>query len=259
MRWLLFTLLCITLPVTADGNPDRGSDSLSVPQKYHTSLNQLADYFKAGESSIEPLLNDPRFEIYEQIADRFRKSAEVKSLDIHEYKRILKFNEKIERSVHFTRTYTEQLKKAEKEYGISRYIISAIIGVESNYGENLGTYNPFNVYVSMYVVDYRKSFARAQLKELLEFTDRYKMDVFELKSSYAGAMSFAQFIPYSMNKWFVGKDITDLNNNIMSVANYLAHFKKRTGSNEKAVLRYNPSSLYVQAIMSLAEETKKYF
>ena len=47
----------------------------------------------------------------------------------------------------------------------------------------------------MYAVDYRAEFARAQLKELIEFVNRKKIDVFELKSSYAGAMSFAQFIP----------------------------------------------------------------
>ncbi|MDX1642614.1 MAG: lytic murein transglycosylase, partial [Balneolaceae bacterium] len=86
---------------------------------------------------------------------------------------------------------------------------------------------------------------------------RNKLDVFELKSSYAGAMSYGQFIPYSINRWFVGDDIFDMENNIHSIANYLAHFYEITGSLEGAVFRYNPSSLYRDAVLALAEEAEK--
>lgn len=111
----------------------------------------------------------------------------------------------------------------------------------------------------MYAVDYRADFAKAQLKELILFVNRNEIDVFELKSSYAGAMSFAQFIPYSLNKWFVGDDIFDMNNNIMSIGNYLAYFKERTGSIERSVFRYNPSQQYTDAVLALAAEAEKMF
>lgn len=235
------------------------SDTVSYHAKYHDNLSTLAEYFEQEGFKIDQLLKDPRFEIYEKIGERFRKSAERKSNGIEQYKRILGFEVKSKQIVEFIDAHYDQLQKAEDTYGIPKYVISAIIGIESDYGKNIGSYNPFNSYVSMYAVDYRGNFARAQLKELLEFTQRNNIDVFELKSSYAGAMSFGQFIPYSINKWFVGDDIFDMNNNIMSVANYLAYFKKRTGSIEKAVLRYNPSSLYTRAVLDLAEEAKKSF
>lgn len=233
-------------------------DTLSYA-KYRASLNDLAIHLKKEGLEISSLYNDPRFEIYEKIGDRFRKSAERKSHGIKQYKRILGFDVKSQQILAFIEAHHEQLEKAEDTYGIPKYVISAIIGIESDYGKNIGSYNPFNSYVSMYAVDYRGDFARAQLKELIEFTQRNNIDVFELKSSYAGAMSFGQFIPYSINKWFVGDDIFDMNNNIMSVANYLAYFKERTGSIEKAVLRYNPSSLYTRAVLDLAEEAEKGF
>lgn len=44
--------------------------------------------------------------------------------------------------------------------------------------------------------------ALAQLEELLEFVEKKNMDVLSMKSSYAGAMSYAQFIPYSLNRWW---------------------------------------------------------
>ena len=265
---LFITLLFFTLNLKAsNAHTPSQRDLLAVSSqqdsltyaKYRSNLNSLSAYLNNKGLQIDELLKDSRFEIYEEIGDRFRKSAERKSHGIDEYKRILGFDGKSKKITEFIDANYEQLKKAEETYGIPKYVISAIIGIESDYGKNIGSYNPFNAYVSMYVVDYREDFARAQLKELLEFVERKNVDVFELKSSYAGAMSYGQFIPYSINKWFVGDDIFDMNNNIMSVANYLAYFKERTGSIEKAVLRYNPSSLYTRAVLDLAEEAEKGF
>jgi len=228
-----------------------------VPERYNDRISDLTEKLKKQGFDIQKLLDDPRFEIYEGISDRFRKSAERKSHSLDSYKKVLGFDHKSDRIVKFINTYSEQLQEAESKYGISRYVISAIIGIESDFGTNTGNHNPFNAYVSMYAEDYRKDFAEAQIRELLEFVERKNIDVFELKSSYAGAMTFAQFIPYSLNKWFVGSDIMDMNNNIRSVANYLAYFVERTGNIETAVLRYNPSSLYTKAVLDLADVAKQ--
>lgn len=246
----VFFLLSTALPSTAFNDPDDN-------EKYKERLNSLKEYFHSNGLSIDALLEDSRFEVYEGIGDRFKNSAERRTLNFEEYKGVLGFNDKKARITAFIEENREQLEKAEKEYDIPKYVIAAIIGIESDYGKNIGSYNPFNAYVSMYAVDYRAEFARAQLKELIEFVNRNKIDVFELKSSYAGAMTFAQFIPYSLNKWFVGDDIFDMNNNIMSVGNYLAYFKERTGSVDRAVFRYNPSELYTSAVMALANEAEQ--
>ena len=220
-------------------------------------IQQLVDYMQERNLDLSELLQDNRFEIYDGIGDRFRNSAERRTLSLEDYKRILRFDDKARRIGPFMALHEEQLKKAEAEYDIPATVIAAILGIESDYGLNIGRFNPLNVYVSMYQEDYRSDFARAQLEELLKFTSRNKIDVFELKSSYAGAMSFAQFIPYSVNRWWVGDDIFDMNNNILSIANYLAHFKAITGTIEGAVFRYNPSSLYRDAVMALAAEAEQ--
>lgn len=234
-------------------------DSLSSYSEYQDNLSALISYFKDKGFDIDPLLQDPRFEIYEGIDDRFIKSAERKSRGLEEYKQILGFEQKSAQIVDFINKHYAQLEKAEREYGISKFVISAILGVETAYGQYIGKHNPFNAYVSMYAVDYRADFARAQLEQLLIFTQKNDLDVLSLKSSYAGAMSFAQFIPYSLNKWFIGDDLYNMDNNILSVANYLAYFKKRTGDIETAVLRYNPSDLYRDAVLALAEAGKANF
>lgn len=243
-------LLISAMPVTAHADPEEN-------KKYEQRLNELKEYFRSEGMVIDQLLEDSRFEVYETIGDRFKNSAERKTVSLEQYKGILGFEAKKTQIAVFMDENREQLEKAEQEYDIPKYVIAAIIGIESDYGRNIGSYNPFNSYVSMYAVDYRADFARAQLKELIEFVNRKNIDVFELKSSYAGAMSFAQFIPYSINKWWVGDDIFDMNNNIMSVGNYLAYFKERTGSIDRAVFRYNPSELYTSAVLALADEASK--
>jgi membrane-bound lytic murein transglycosylase B len=223
------------------------------------SLNSLIQYFDQRGVDLKTLLEDSRFELYEGITQRFTRSAERRTPTLDEYKRILGFDAKKRDIKGFMDANMDQLIKAEQEYEIPRYVIAAIIGIESDFGKNIGRFNPLNAYVSMYAENYRSEFARAQLEELLKFTTRNNIDVFELKSSYAGAMSYAQFIPYSVNRWWVGDDLFDMNNNILSVANYLAHFKNVTGSVERAVFRYNPSQLYTDAVLALAAEAEKMY
>lgn len=262
----LISLLAFSIPLTVSANAAMSfrSDSPDFGNTFHTDsavenkdIAPLLDFLKKKGFDVQNLIDDSRFEIYDGIADRFQKSAERKSHTLESYKRILGFDTKSRQILDFMDAHAAQLQKAEETYGISKYVISAILGIESDFGKNIGKHNPFNVYVSMYAENYRRDFAQAQLLELLEFTKRKNIDVFELKSSYAGAMAFAQFIPYSLNKWFVGDDIFDMDNNIMSVANYLAYFKKRTGNIRTAVLRYNPSSLYTDAVLDLADSAER--
>ena len=231
----------------------------------HTSTNEednlqkLIEHFDKKGIDIRPLLEDARFELIPDIKDKFVRAAERVIENFEDYQQVLGFDNKVSKLDGFITAYSDELEKAEAEYGIDKEVIVGIIGVESEFGTYAGKYNPFEAYVSMYVVDYRARFALAQLEELLEFTKENGMDVLELKSSYAGAMSYAQFIPYSLNRWWVGSDLYHMPNNIYSVANYLAHFKERVGTIEKAILRYNNSELYQQAVLALAEKAEAVF
>lgn len=263
-------LLMTTINLSSAGNSQLGIEtSLSEPgtiyitadnsgkQVYPARLTSLIEYFESKDLDLKSLVDAPGFEIYDGIGDRFRKSAEKKIGTLKDYQRVLGFDDKKSRIGDFMNSYSSSLQEAENTYQIPKYVIAAIIGIESDFGQNIGRFNPLNVYVSMYTEDYRADFAKAQLEELLVFTNRNNIDVFELKSSYAGAMSYGQFIPYSINRWFVGDDIFDMKNNIHSIGNYLAHFYEVTGSLEGAVYRYNPSSLYRDAVLALANEAEK--
>ncbi|MEX0845133.1 MAG: lytic murein transglycosylase, partial [Balneolaceae bacterium] len=223
MKKTIITLLliCVSLPAWAiTHHPD--------PAKLKMNISELAEYFEKKGYSFNQMLEDPRFKLIEDITGKFTRAAEIKIESFEDYQRVINYERKKGKISDFMKEYAAELESAEKEYGIPRHVIAGIIGIESEFGRYRGSYNPFNAYVSMYAEGHRSKFAKAQLEELLIFVKNNELDMFELESSYAGAMSYAQFIPYSLNRWFVGKDLYHMPNNINSVANYLAHFKEVT-------------------------------
>ena len=217
-------------------------------------LNKLVEHFESKGIDIQPLLDDHRFSLVDDITSKFTRAVEIKIETFEDYQKAINYDRKKNKISFFYSEYHQELKAAEAEYGIPKEVIIGILAVESEFGRYKGSYNPFNAYVSMYVEEYRTKWTLQQLEELIKFANTKEMDVLDMKSSYAGAMSYAQFIPWSLNRYWVGSDLYHMPDNINSVANYLAHYKEVTGSLNKSILRYNPSSMYQKAVLALAEE-----
>jgi membrane-bound lytic murein transglycosylase B len=232
-----------------------GSDSIESNEEVR--LQQLVDHFDNKGIDIQPLIDDERFALVEDITSKFTRAVEIKIETFQDYQQAINYDRKKDKIAIFYSEYHQELKSAEAEYGIPKEVIIGILAVESEFGRYKGSYNPFNAYVSMYVEEYRTNWTLAQLEELIKFADKKELDILEMKSSYAGAMSYAQFIPWSLNRFWVGSELYHMPDNINSVANYLAHYKNVTGSLEKSVLRYNPSTMYQQAVLALADDAEE--
>ncbi len=237
--------------------PDKNYKNEIILNKEENNLALLKDYLNKKGFRIDSLLRDSRFKIYEKIVYSFKKAPESTIKSLEEYKKIIKYEDKKTRIAGFINNNLEKLLEAEKTYEIKKEIIASVIGIESDFGEIIGKYNPFNAYVSLYLKGHKQEFAKIQLEELLIFCKKNKLDIFELKSSYAGAISYGQFLPSSLNSWFIGNELYNMDKNILSVANYLSFFKKKTGTLLRAVYSYNPSELYVQAVINLAKDAEK--
>ncbi|WP_409029259.1 lytic murein transglycosylase [Gracilimonas sediminicola] len=247
---ITFLLFLLTIPFTASADP-------SDPDKMKANINELSEYFESKGYAFNQLLEDSRFKLIEDITGKFTRAVEIKIESFEDYQGIIKYDVKKQKLEDFLVKYAPELDAAQEKYGIPKHVIAGIIGIESEFGKYKGSYNPFNAYVSMYAEGYRSEWSKAQLEELLIFAKKNDLDILSLESSYAGAMSYAQFIPYSLNRWWVGSDLYYMPNNIFSVANYLSHFYEITGSMEKAVMRYNPSTMYTKVVLELAEEARK--
>jgi membrane-bound lytic murein transglycosylase B len=107
-------------------------------------------------------------------------------------------------------------------------IVVAIIGVETEYGRNTGSYRVVDA-LSTLAFDYppRAAFFRSELEHFLVLARDSGANVFDLKGSYAGAMGMPQFMPGSYNRYALDydgngrADLTGPIDAIGSVANFL--------------------------------------
>ncbi|MFZ1830094.1 MAG: lytic murein transglycosylase B [Candidatus Competibacteraceae bacterium] len=138
---------------------------------------------------------------------------------------------RIQGGVQFWRANAAALARAEQVYGVPPQIVVAIIGVETQYGGNMGKYRVLEA-LSTLAFGYprRAAYFRKELENYLLLARTEGVDPLNLRGSYAGAMGLGQFMPSSFLSYavdFDGDGHRDLWRNptdaIGSVANY---FKK---------------------------------
>ena len=208
------------------------------------TLSIFADY--ENRDSVKGFVNevakkdgfDPQqlLNIFEQvekkqrIIDLISRPAE-KAKPWHEYREIFVTAPRIAAGVEFWEENEAALNRAGSKFGIPIEIIVAVIGVETNYGRNKGSFRVIDA-LSTLAFDYppRARFFRSELRELLLLAREENKDPLELIGSYAGAMGYGQFIPSSFRAYaidFDGDGARDIWNSqtdaIGSVANYFSH------------------------------------
>ncbi|ETD73070.1 murein transglycosylase [Pelistega indica] len=142
---------------------------------------------------------------------------------------------RIRKGTAFWHNNQSTLAAAEKKYGVPAAIIAGIIGVETVYGEQMGS---FSVLDALYSLGFyhpdpsrpeKAQMFRNQLAALIELTHKGKFDGFTALGSFAGASGLGQFMPISILHYGVDADKdgkVDLRNStknaIYSVANFLS-------------------------------------
>ncbi len=126
------------------------------------------------------------------------------------------------------------LARAEREFGVPAEIIVGILGVETVYGRNTGSFRVVDALTTL-AFDYpnkqrdRSAFFREQLTDVLLMTREDGVDLAALKGSYAGAIGMPQFMPGSIRSYAIDYDgdgridlVGSAADVIGSVANFLA-------------------------------------
>ena len=154
------------------------------------------------------------------------------------YQDIFLTKARVEQGKAFEQQYRDSFDRAEAQWGVDRWIILAILGVETSYGRNKGRYRVIDA-LSTLAFDYppRSGFFRKELRELFLLAREQQKPVTGLLGSYAGAMGYGQFIPSSYRAYAVDFNddaFIDIWNEpvdaIASIANYLAvHGWQRNG------------------------------
>ena len=127
------------------------------------------------------------------------------------------------------------LQKAEDIFGVPKEIIVAIVGIETRYGKNLGTFKTFDTLASLSVgpnKGRRANFYRTELENFLLLCRENNLDPSLVKGSYAGALGKPQFISSSYRNYaidFDGDSYADLWSSNADVIGSVANYLKRNG------------------------------
>ena len=160
-----------------------------------------------------------------------------------QYSERLVTTERIARGVEFARTQAPRLAAAEAATGVPAAYIAAIVGIETSYGRNKGSWRVLDALMTL-GFDYppRSRFFRAELEQFLLLAREEALDPLTVRGSYAGAMGAPQFMPSSYRRYAVNGSLDgagdrrrdlfdDWDDVIGSVANYfVAHGWQRGAS-----------------------------
>lgn len=225
-RFLILFLFLGTTSGCADGYPKHPS--------YAAFAKRMAEEHGFDPTELEQLFQDATRK--KSILEAIARPAE-RVLNWGEYRKIFITEKRAAAGVEFWRRHQQVLEQAAEEFGVPPEIIVAIIGVETRYGGNMGSYRVIDA-LSTLGFDYppRSKFFLSELEHFLLLAREQGFDPRELKGSYAGAMGMGQFIPSSYRAYavdFDGDGRADIWGNesdaIGSVANYFRAHGWKTG------------------------------
>lgn len=175
---------------------------------------------------------------------------------------------RIAAGVRFWQDNQAALDRAEKEYGVPPEIIVGIIGVETIYGRNTGSFRVLDALATL-AFDFpaghprakeRSAFFKGEIEQFLTLQSRRGASppqALGIKGSYAGAMGMPQFMPSSWNKYavdFDGDGSIDLWDSpadvIGSVASYFKAFNWQPGMPTHYPVSFDASRLDLDALMA---------
>ncbi len=197
--------------------------------KLEPFIQEMVTEHKYDEKTLRAILSQA--ERKDSILEAIARPAE-KTKAWHEYRDIFITKSRIERGKAFMQEHKETLAAAEAKYGIPKEVITAIIGVETFYGRNKGSYRVIDA-LSTLAFDYPKRpiFWR-ELKNYLVLVRKENLDPLAIKGSYAGAMGYGQFIPSSFLSYAVDFDddgVKDIWDNPKDAIGSVAYYFKRHG------------------------------
>jgi len=141
------------------------------------------------------------------IVKAMEQPAETALASWQAYRAIFINPQRIEAGREFLDRHAEPLERAAAEFGVPKEIILGIIGVETTYGRNVGTYRVIDALTTL-AFDYpkRAPFFRGELENYLILSRDARIDPLRIKGSYAGAIGIPQFMPGSYRRFAVDYD-----------------------------------------------------
>ncbi len=189
-------------------------------------IERMATQYRFDPETLRSIFADAQ--IKPTILEVMKRPAEAKPW--YEYRKIFLTERRIREGVRFWQRHRTLLKQVEKAYGVAPEIIVAILGVETLYGTNTGSFRVLDALSTLaFAYPRRADYFAGELEQFLLLSREERLDPRHPQGSYAGAMGWPQFMPSSFRHYaadFDGDGQRDIWNNpadvVASVANYFA-------------------------------------
>lgn len=123
-----------------------------------------------------------------------------------DYLDILVTDERIEQGRALLEKYRSAFEAVERVYGVDRYTIAAIWGVETSYGTLTGERPVLRSTATLACIGRRQNYFREEFLSTLEILQRGDVRPDRLVGSWAGAFGPTQFMPTAFKKYAVDFD-----------------------------------------------------
>ena len=236
-RLPLFFLLAFALPLLAPLPARAGAAATPATRTAHPSYAQRAEV-RAFAAEIAQESGYDRRQVERWFAQARYQPKIVAAMDRplleppkwFTYSPSFLTPERVGGGVAFWRANAQMLARAQAEFGVPPEIVVAILGVETFYGRNSGSYRVLDALTTL-AFDYprRAAFFRGELKQYFLLAREQGWSPVKPTGSFAGAMGTPQFMPGSYRQYAVDFDDDgridlwhDNADVVGSVANYLA-------------------------------------
>jgi lytic murein transglycosylase len=128
--------------------------------------------------------------------------------------------------------WSKTLGEAEQKYGVDRYTIVAVWGVESNFGRIQGTRELVRSLVTLVCANKRQPFFKGELWATLKIAQSGEIPLQNLVGSWAGAFGQTQFMPTTYQRIavdFDGDGKRDIVNSVPDALGSTANYMKLAG------------------------------
>ena len=135
--------------------------------------------------------------------------------------------------IRYFKEHKTELIKAQKQFGVPAHIIAGVIGMETNYGYSPMKFRAVDSIATLaFYYPRRSEYFQRELEALFLFARKTDTDIFDIKSSYAGAIGIPQFMPSNVLTYAVsgtGNKHIDIINNHLDALYSVANFLKKKG------------------------------
>jgi membrane-bound lytic murein transglycosylase B len=217
----------------------------SAHPKTEAFIKEMIQEHQYDESFLRDVLS--KAERKESILEAIARPAE-RTMEWHQYRDIFLTDKRITKGKAFIIEHKETFDVVEAKYGVPRELIAAIIGVETFYGGNMGSYRVIDALTTLGFDYPKRSLFYRELKNYFLMVRDNNLDPLALKGSYAGAMGFGQFIPSSYISYAVDYDgdgkkelWSNIDDAIASVAYYFKRYGWQNGEPVASLVTLNDS------------------